>query len=167
MTAASAANTAVADTAVSRASRTLVSLLAALVQAGLCVAALGVVIWQIDILKTTPTVALLTMTFVLVGVLLALAALVCLTIAFLTTRRQRVWRIAAAALDTLVSIPILWALLEGFVGYGDRRLTDFVPDPGNWPLLVLGSATVIWILTWAIVAIAGVRTPDMTRALQT
>lgn len=107
------------------------------------------------------------MTFVLVGVLLVLAALVCLTIAFLTTRRHRVWRIAAAALDTLVSIPILWALLEGFVGYGDRRPTDFVPDPGNWPLLVLGSATVIWILTWAIVAIAAVRTPDMTRALQT
>ena len=145
----------------------MVGLLAALVQAGLCVVALGVVLWQIDILRTTPTVALLTMTFALVGVLLMLAALVCLTIAFMITRRHRVWRIASAALDTLLSIPILWALLEGFVGYGDRRPTDFVPDPGNWPLLVLGSATVIWILSWAIVAIAAVRTPDMTKALQT
>ncbi len=123
--------------------------------------AVGIAGWQVDELMSNPGVTPLTMTFFLLGELLVLAALVCLAIAFMTTRRRRGWRIAAAAVDTLLSIPVVFALFRGFVAYAGRRPTDFVPDPGNWPLLVLGSAMAIWILSWAMLSLAAARTTDL------
>lgn len=105
----------------------------------------------------------LAVAFVILGQLVLLAALACLAIALMTTRRRQGWRIAAAAVDTVISIPILFGLFEGFAAYAERRPTDFVPDPGNWPLLVVASAMAIWILSWAMLALAAARTPDPKR----
>lgn len=142
---------------VPRPARIWIGAIGATTQAVVALAGAGVAFSQAELMSHTPDSSLLGLLFGFWMLVLLIAMLICLLVAFLSTRRRRGWRIAAAAADSVVAAIFVTAILGGAVAYAGRRPTDFQPDPGLWPLLLLVCVLLLWLLGWATVLVAAIR----------
>jgi hypothetical protein len=100
---------------------------------------------------------ILSFLFLAAGLILLLAALLYGFAAWVESRRPRWWRATAIVSDLLPTVLIVPLLLWGAFAYAERRPTDFQPDPGAWPLVLLVALAVIWIASFGIVVLAAAR----------